>query len=290
MNLFQILDDIQTADPEFKDRISPRRAAIKNITSFGSKVAAAAAPFAFTTLFKKAYGQTATRSVTDVLNFALTLEYLESYFYNQGLAQANLIPSADKTSYFNTIAAHENQHVAFLKGVLSSAAIPSPAFDLTAKGTFPDVLTNYNTFLNVSLAFEDTGVRAYKGQAGFLLGNQVALTAALQIHSVEGRHASAIRYLIKQKGINIKPWISGTAANGNDTGVAAANANYGPGSPAASFPSESNTVQAGVDLTTLPGYTNLTQTSTTKFSVAVEAYDEPLDTATVLAVVGPFIK
>src|SRR5476649_374036 len=98
MNLLGLIEEIDKADPEFKERISPRRDAIKNITSFGSKVAVAALPFAFSTLFKKAYGQT-TSSVNDVLNFALTLEYLEAYFYNQGLAKANLIPAADK-GYF----------------------------------------------------------------------------------------------------------------------------------------------------------------------------------------------
>lgn len=274
MNLFNVIDEIQQVDPEFQDRISPRRDAIKNITSFGSKVAVAALPFAFSTLFKKAYGQT-TSSVNDVLNFALTLEYLEAYFYNQGLAQANLIPASDK-GYFTTVAGHENAHVAFLKSVLGSAAVASPSFDLTAKGTFADVLTNYNTYLAVAETFEDTGVRAYKGQAGNLLGNQVVLTAALQIHAVEARHASAIRYLRASKGVNIKPWISGSATVSNDTGIAAVNASYA---------GENNTMQGGVDITTL----NAVSGKTT-ITAAIEAFDEPLDKASVLAIVTPFIK
>ncbi len=274
MNLFNVIDEIQQVDPEFKDRMSPRRDAIKNITSFGSKVAVAALPFAFSTLFKRAYGQT-TSSVNDVLNFALTLEYLEAYFYNQGLAQANLIPAADK-GYFTTVAGHENAHVAFLKSVLGSAAVASPTFDLTAKGTFSDVLTNYNTYLAVAETFEDTGVRAYKGQAGFLLGNQVVLTAALQIHAVEARHASAIRYLRASKGVNIKPWISGSATVSNDTGIAAVNASYA---------GENNTMQGGVDITTLNAVSGKTS-----FTAAIESFDEPLDKASVLAIVTPFIK
>ena len=60
MNLFSILEEIEKVDPEFNDRISPRRDAIKNITSFGSKVAVAAIPFAMGNLFKKAYGQAAS--------------------------------------------------------------------------------------------------------------------------------------------------------------------------------------------------------------------------------------
>jgi hypothetical protein len=274
MNLFNVIDEIQQVDPEFQDRISPRRDAIKNMSSFGTKIAVAALPLAFTTLFRKAYGQTATSSVTDVLNFALTLEYLEAYFYNQGLAQANLIPAADK-GYFTTVAGHENSHVAFLKSVLGNAAVSSPTFDLTAKGTFSDVLTNYNTYLAVAETFEDTGVRAYKGQAGFLLGNQVVLTAALQIHAVEARHASAIRYLRASKGVSIKPWISGSATVFNDTGIAAVNASYA---------GENNTVQGGVDITTLNAVSGKTS-----ITAAIEAFDEPLDKASVLAIVSPFI-
>ncbi|NCD68951.1 ferritin-like domain-containing protein [Mucilaginibacter agri] len=273
MNLFNIIDEIQNVDPEFQERISPRRDAIKNMTGFGTKLAAAALPFAFSALFKKAYGQT-TSSVNDVLNFALTLEYLEAYFYNQGLAQGALIPSADK-GYFTTVAGHENAHVAFLKSVLGSNAVSSPTFDLTAKGAFADVLTNYNTYLAVAETFEDTGVRAYKGQAGNLLGNQIVLTAALQIHSVEARHASAIRYLRASKGATIKPWITGSATVYNDTGISAVNASY--------F-GENNISQGGVDITSL----NAVSGKTT-YAAAVEAFDEPLDKASVLAIVSPFI-
>ncbi|WCT10832.1 ferritin-like domain-containing protein [Mucilaginibacter jinjuensis] len=273
MNLFGIIEEIKEVDAEFEDRISPRRAAIKNITSFGSKVAMATLPFAFSALLKKAYSQNTT-PVNDVLNFALTLEYLEAYFYNQGLAQANLIPVAHK-SYITTIAGHENAHVAFLKNILGNAAIASPKFDLTAKGIFGDVLTNYNTYLLVAEIFEDTGVRAYKGQMGNLLGNQVVLTAALQIHSVEGRHASAIRYLRASRGANIKPWISGSSTVFNDTGVIVSNASYA---------NENNTVQNGIDITTLNAVNG-----TTSITAAIEAFDEPLDKATVLNILVPFI-
>ena len=101
MNLFNIIQEIEKVDPEFQERVSPRRDVIKNITSFGSKVAVAALPFAFTTVFKKAYGQSTPSSVTDVLNFALTLEYLESYFYNQGKLK-NVTPAA-YAPYLNLI-------------------------------------------------------------------------------------------------------------------------------------------------------------------------------------------
>jgi hypothetical protein len=281
MNLFSIIEEIEKVDPEVHERMSPRRDAIKNITSFGSKVAIAALPFAFATIFKKAYGQTTPVAVNTVLNFALQLEYLESYFYNQGVAATGLIPSTD-LNYITTIQADENAHVTFLKSVLGAAAIAMPTIDLTAKGAFPTVLTDYNAFLAIANAFEDTGVRAYKGQAPNLLGNQVVLTAALSIHAVEARHASAVRQLRSSHGVNISPWITGSASIFNDTGKAAVNANYGAG--ATGFPAENNIIQGTVDVTTLASQYG----ATTPFNVAVEAFDEPLDMATVTALVAPF--
>ena len=281
MNLFDIIDQIEKVDPEIHERMSPRRDAIRNITSFGSKVAMAALPFAFATIFKKAYGQTAPVAVNDVLNFALKLEFLESTFYNAGVAATNLIPSTD-LSYFQTVQNDENLHVAFLQSVLGSAAVTKPNFDLTAKGVFKDVLTNYNTFLDVAIAFEDTGVRAYKGQAGNLLGNQMILTAALSIHAVEARHASAVRQIAASHGVAITPWITGSASLSNDTGVAAANGNYGAG--VSGYPAENNVIQGGVDVTTLAS----SYGATTPYNIAVEAFDEPLDMATVLGLVSPF--
>ncbi len=284
MNIFKVLEEIETVDPEIHERISPRRDAIKNITSFGSKVAVAALPFALATMFKKAYGQTATVAVNDVLNFALQLEYLESYFYTQGLATSGLIASTD-TASITKIAADESAHVAFLKSVLGNNAVAMPSFDLTAGGAFPTVLSNYDTFLAVANTFEDTGVRAYKGQAPNLLGNQVVLTAALDIHAVEARHASALRSIRASRGVNITPWITGSASVYNDTGVAAVNASYGAGA-SATYPAENNVTQAGVNLTTLASASG----STTAYNVACEAFDEPLDMATVLGIVKPFFK
>ena len=290
MNLFSIIEEIEKVDPEFHERISPRRDAIKNITSFGSKVAVAALPFAFATMFKKAYAGSSAVAVNDVLNFALTLEYLESYFYAQGVAKGSVLIPASDTAYIGLINTDEAAHVAFLKSVLGSAAISAPAFDLTAKGTFPTVLTSYDTFLAVANAFEDTGVRAYKGQAANLLGNMVVLTAALGIHAVEARHASAVRQLRSSRGVlaatgaPLQPWITGNSSIFNDLGIAAVNGNFGAGSPAASYPAENNTIQGGVDVTTLASAYG----ATTSVTIAAEAFDEPLDMATVVKLVTPF--
>jgi hypothetical protein len=282
MNLLNIIEEIETIDPEVYGKLSQRRDVIKNITSFGSKVAIAALPFAVGTMFKKAFAaDPAAPSVLEVLNYALTLEYLESTFYNAGKAKGTaLIPADAATRYFNQVTTDENNHVTFLKGVITSLGgtpVSLPNIDLTAgngsnAGPFADVLTNYATFLAVAQVFEDTGVRAYKGQAGFLLKNQTVLTAALSIHAVEARHASAIRQLRGQT-----PWINSTAALGNDTGIAAVNGNYN---------GEQNVTQGGVNVTTLKSATG----STTSVAVATAAFDEALSSTQVLALLqGSFL-
>ncbi|MDN3551144.1 ferritin-like domain-containing protein [Mucilaginibacter aquaedulcis] len=282
MNLLNIIEEIENVDPEVYGRLSQRRDVIKNITSFGSKVAIAALPFAVGTMFKKAYAQSTTApSVIDVLNYALTLEYLESAFYNAGKAKGTaLIPADAASKYFNQVTTDENNHVTFLTAVikqLGGTPVTSPKFDLTGgggnnNGPFADVLTNYSTFLAVAQVFEDTGVRAYKGQAGFLLNNQVVLTAALSIHAVEARHASAIRQI---RGLT--PWITSTATLGNDTKISLVDGNYD---------GEQNVTQGGVDVTTLKSATG----STTSVAVATAAFDEALSSDQVLKLLsGSFI-
>jgi hypothetical protein len=276
MNLVNILKDIEEIDPEFQDRTNPRRAAIKNMTGFGTKLAISALPFAIGGLFKKAYGQTTT-GVLGVLNFALTLEYLEFEFYKKAVA-SGIIPAGVDLAALTKIRDHENAHVNFLRTAITQsggtpiAPLTEANFDFTAKGTFPTVFSNYDTLLAVANVFEDTGVRAYKGQAPALMSNPAVLTAALNIHSVEARHASHLRLMRRLRGANIKPWITGA----NDTGVPQA---------AASYAGEDNKVQAGIDITTIDGVNGKIS-----LAAATESFDEPLTKDQVLAIVAPFFK
>jgi rubrerythrin len=262
MNILNIIDTIEKVDPEIYDRLDSRRSVFGKASKFAGKVAIAAIPFAFGDMFKQAYGKT-NATVTDVLNFALTLEYLEAEFYNIGVAATGLIPASDM-AIFKQIAQHENAHVKFLKAALGTNAIAKPRFDFTGGkgnpgGPFPDYATNYQTYLKLSQGFEDTGVRAYKGQAGNLMSAPDVLTAALQIHAVEARHASEVRRLRLQKG-----WITG-----NQTDVTLL---------APVYAGEDNTTQGGVALT-YPSNTNAVS----------EAFDEPLDMASVNNIAGLFI-
>jgi hypothetical protein len=276
MNIVSILEEIEKVDAEVYERLNPRRAAMKSFYGFGSKVALAAIPMALGSMFKKAYGQTSS-DVIGVLNFALTLEYLEYYFYQTGTGTAGLIPvGTPAVGAINTIRDHELAHVNLLKGAITNlggtpVAFTAASFDYTAKGNFPTVFSNYPTFLAVAQVFEDTGVRAYKGQAGNLMGSPGVLQTALQIHSVEARHASHIRQMRKTPAggglTNLKPWITGA----NDTGVAAA---------AASYAGEDNVTQLEINI---PGLGFSVNAST-------EAFDEPLTKDQVLAIASLFIK
>ncbi len=266
MNLQNIINEIETVDPEFHERISPRRTAIKNMTGFGKKIALGALPLALGSLFTKAYGQTQPTAITDILNFALTLEYLESTFYNKGVpVHGAQVGAAGLT----TIQTDENNHVKFLQSVLktlNATAISSPNFDFTAKGTFPDPFqaANYDVFLALAQAFEDTGVRAYKGQAPNLMSNKTVLTGALNIHSVEARHASHLRQMRKARGTTTeKPWITGTDRGG--------------------LPAPAQPVYNGEDFDNKAGSASLINMAfngvTLSSDAVTEAFDEPLSYA-----------
>ena len=279
MNLFNFIQDIEKFDPEVYDRLDSRRAVFKNFAGFGKKLALAAVPLAMGSMLNKVYGQNGGNAqIVEVLNFALTLEYLEDEFYKAGLAAmgGSLIPAGDKV-IFQQIGKHETAHVNFLKAViptLNGTAVGKPNVDFTGSknGTraalFADVFSNYGTFKAVAQAFEDTGVRAYKGQAGNLVSNNTVLDAALQIHSVEARHAAEVRRLNAKKG-----WIEG-----NDGGGPA------PGKTDAIYAGEQETTQATLNTAAFSA-NGVTMTAAS----ASAAFDEPLTKEQVLAIAGNFI-
>ena len=276
MNFLNIIGEIEKTDPEVYERLDNRRDAMKQFSKIGGKIVLASLPFALGSMFNKAYGQSGNAVVLDVLNYALTLEYLEAEFYTKAVASSGLIPAGAPIGAITTIRDHENAHVAFLKTAITAvggagAVVAKPTFDFTAGGAFANVFSNYATFLAVAQTFEDTGVRAYKGRAAEIVKGGDYLTAALNIHSVEARHASHIRQMRKSTGQapTLKPWITG-----KDTGIGA--------SVQASYNGEENTSQAGVNIININGM-NISM------NAATEAFDEPLTKAQVLAIVGPFI-
>ncbi|MEA2155351.1 MAG: hypothetical protein QOE11_1491 [Solirubrobacteraceae bacterium] len=123
-----------------------------------------------------------------ILNFALTLEFLEAAFYKQAVDNKAYGDSADLQRFAETVAKHEAAHVQFLKGALGSSAVKSPTFD------FGKAVTDKATFAATAEVLEDTGVSAYLGQVGNILQIPV-LKAAGTIATVEARHAAWIRFI-----------------------------------------------------------------------------------------------
>ncbi len=135
----------------------------------------------------------ATASVGDVaiLNYALTLEYLEEAFYSAANRDSHL--KGRMLTFAEVAGRDEAQHRMFLVKALGAKAIKRPAF------FFGAATRSSSVFAKTAIALEDTGVSAYAGQ-GVRIKDKKILAAALSIHSVEARHAAWIRALVNSPG------------------------------------------------------------------------------------------
>lgn len=264
MKVNKIIEQLSADNARLND-IQSRRNSLLNIRN----IAITALP-AFLMLSPKKAKAATTDIILDVLNYALTLEYLEQEYYVTGVS-SGIIPLAD-INIFNQIKNHEVEHVSLLQATISalgSTPVVSPEFDFTAGGLF-DPFGDYPTFLALSQAFEDTGVRAYKGRAGDLISSNDYLTVALQIHAVEARHASEIRRLRRKNGFD----------DGNKGWIEAASRGTLPVQAQPVYDGEDNIMQGGLDVSTI---------TTASVASIQEAFDEPLSEDEVLAIAGLFI-
>ena len=275
MSIIKLLDDFSSE--KLTTKSTSRREMFNTLGSFGKKAAAAAIPFGMAT--NKANAATSAMFFDHVgpLNLALTLEYLEAEFYLRALESGVLEGGSRAETAFMQISKHESAHVDFLVETLGEDAVGMPTFDFTAGGAFDPFNENgigqataQAQLLALAQAFEDTGVRAYKGQAGALMGT-VYLEPALQIHSVEARHASEIRRIRGLKG-----WITRDMR--------------GDGMPEATQPvydGEGNVMQGGLDLTTDITYADEIVGDLT--DAVTQAFDEPLSGEEATAIASLFI-
>jgi hypothetical protein len=125
-----------------------------------------------------------------IVNYALTLEYLEAAFYAD-VARSGLFKGRD-LALIKSIRSNEDQHVQALEGTvqkLGGKPAPKP------KAQFP--IQSAHQVLKLAATVENLGAAAYLGQAGSIESPDI-LAAALAIHTVEGRHASALNTLTGQ--------------------------------------------------------------------------------------------
>jgi hypothetical protein len=138
-----------------------------------------AAPAAFA-------GSRTSASDVDILNFALTLEFLEAAFYTEAVAKGRF--GGDVGKFAKVVKAHEVAHVKALQGALGAKAVKQPKFDF--KGTTSDEAK----FKATAQVLEDTGVAAYLGQVGNIKSKAILLAAG-SILPIEARHAGWIRQI-----------------------------------------------------------------------------------------------
>ena len=132
------------------------------------------------------------KSDIDVLNYALTLEYLEAAFYEQGNA-ANLVSGREAT-YLAKIQQDEETHVSLITQTiqkLGGTPVAKPMVD------FGDVFASRDSYLETSFTFENLGVGAYLGAAGYVKDKAI-LQAAAGIFGVEARHAAIVANLLNK--------------------------------------------------------------------------------------------
>lgn len=124
-----------------------------------------------------------------IVNYALTLEYLESQFYAD-VAKSGLF-SGKTLSLLKSFGAEETQHVAALKSVATGLGTPAAK----PTGKFP--LTSASSVAMLAATVENLGAAAYLGQAGNIQSKEI-LAAALSIHTIEARHAATLNTLVKK--------------------------------------------------------------------------------------------
>ena len=165
-----------------------------------------------------AFAQAATPAITDVLNFALNLEYLEANFYlfcstGAGLtasqngggpavlgAPPKLALDPTTLAVCQQLATDEVNHISDLKATitqLGGTPIAQPQINLSANGP----VATQPQFLAAARQFTALGGSAYVGSAQYLVSNPTVLTAAAQILGAEGQHAGVLNSLCVQQSV-----------------------------------------------------------------------------------------
>ena len=195
MNTESPLQDIETLDTDGALRETAHDAGLAGrLTRRGAIATGGAATAALA--FTGTAAATSTGSAGDlkILNFALTLEYLEATFYSEAVHGGAL--SGDTKTFAKVVASHEATHVKTLTSVIKSLGgkpVAKPTFN------FKGATGTQTVFQKTALKLESTGVSAYLGQGANVKSNAI-LGEALAILAVEARHQAWIADIIGMGG------------------------------------------------------------------------------------------
>ncbi|MFZ0973925.1 MAG: ferritin-like domain-containing protein [Solirubrobacteraceae bacterium] len=139
-----------------------------------------------------------------IMNYALTLEYLESTFYDEATQSGKIVDPALK-AFLATTTQDERAHVKLFKDALGSKAIKKPKFD------FMGIPSDPSKFAATAYVLENTGVHAFLGQASNIKATKLLLTAT-SILTVEARHSGAIGLYLSKPIAPNGPFDSGLTA------------------------------------------------------------------------------
>jgi hypothetical protein len=211
MKFTDILNELENNNPG-ADNNTDRRDVLR---SWGTKLAAAAIPFAGITLAAKKSSAKTTDNLTDAIYFALSITRMQIDFYTQATAFSSLIP-APIDGAFKEILKQKKQHEAFWLYQLTTTSSPIPAavtYDFTGSAHIPKVFSEYGVFLQVAQGLEDAGVRMYLTTVNEFWINQAFRKDAICMAATNARHAAHVRLRRRDAGVNMMPWVAGTQAN-----------------------------------------------------------------------------
>lgn len=283
MKLISVLDHL-AATPA-TPAATPRRALLGQL----GRAAVAALPLGLGA--SSATAETNDSSYDAVLQL-LQLERLQIALYTQGLATANLIPTAQQAD-FQRMLGHQTQHAALLLQSLQNAGalVPaSPTFDFSGRRNvvvnpvlFPNVFTSFDEFLSLAQQIEDLGARLYLNHAFNVTFDAPLSRNILRMQPVEAAHAAHVRGLRRSRGAVVQNWPS-------EEDAAIVRPTAAQALTVAATTGENNSVQPVSASVNVPfaNFLLISKNTAVRDPALAEAFDEPVSSAIAQAALNLF--
>lgn len=293
MKLLSLLDRLSTADAPAD--ATPRRDLLQRLGQASARAAVAALPLAAALPAQAALADT----TLDAILLLLKLEDLLIALYTQALASPALSGGAQATVRpdFERMLRHQQGHAQFYRTTLLTAGLTpptAPSFDFSGRRNnpgnpelFPNVLNDYNSFLQLAQQLEDASASIYLNQVATFSSDRQLRDVVLRTQSVEARHASHLRTLRRANGTAVKSWPSNADVVPTPT-VVVPSPTGGSAAPVSIYTFEANETQLVSATAAVPFLAVLNGATAVQFVALSEAFDEPLPTAQATALLNVF--